>query len=346
MMERRKLDADQLFHELRKLVAEPQANGNADIILDMLQSTIRLVRDQPDRGDLKMLNQAFKELRYALKIFAPYRRVRKVSIFGSARTLPESPEYQAARAFANRMTQLGWMVITGAGSGIMEAAQGGAGSAHSFGVNIRLPFEQKANLVIAHDPKLVNFKYFFTRKLIFVKETDAIALFPGGFGTHDEAFESLTLVQTGKSQLLPVVFIDRPGGTYWSDWRRYIDEHLRNRKLIDPDDTSLFEVTDDIGHAVDTICRFYRNYRSARYVRSRLVLRLARPVPEALLERLNSEFADILAAGRIERSGVLPEEANQPETHALHRLTLEFDRKSFGRLRQMVDLLNRDGEEE
>jgi predicted Rossmann-fold nucleotide-binding protein len=322
MTERRKLDATELLGDLRELVESPEGNGNADLLLDMIQSTIKLMRGQPDRGDLKMLNQAFKELRYAFKVFAPYRGVRKVSIFGSARSAPEAPEYEAARAFANRMTQVGWMVITGAGSGIMEAAQGGAGRARSFGVNIRLPFEQKANLVIAHDPKLVNFKYFFTRKLIFVKETDAIALFPG------------------KSQLLPIVFIDRPGGTYWSDWRRYLETHLRDRKLIDPDDMSLFHVTDDVDKAAETICRFYHNYRSARYVRSRLILRLAQPVSDALLERLNTGFADILATGRIERIGVLPEEASQPETHSLHRLALVFDRKSFGRLRQMIDVLN------
>jgi uncharacterized protein (TIGR00730 family) len=288
-----------------------------------------------------MLNHALRELRYAFKVFKPYRRVRKVSIFGSARTGPDSPEYQQAGAFANRMTQLGFMVITGAGGGIMEAAQGGAGPARSFGVNIRLPFEQRANQVIENDPKLIHFKYFFTRKVIFVKETDAFAIFPGGFGTHDESFESLTLVQTGKSVLLPIVFIDRPGGTYWKEWVEYLGRHLKDRGFVDPEDMHLFAVTDDVEEAARVITRFYSNYHSMRYVGPLLVLRLKRPATEAQLAHLNAEFRDLLAAGAFERlEGPLVEEHNEPETHQFARLALCFNCRSYGRLRQMVDYLN------
>jgi uncharacterized protein (TIGR00730 family) len=340
---RREINAGLVLDELREIVTRPEKGPEAEIILEMLESALKLVRDGTARGDLKVLNQSLKELRYAFKVFAPYRRVRKVSIFGSARTGPADPEYEQARGFANRMSRRGWMVITGAGSGIMEAAQGGAGRARSFGVNIRLPFEQKANDFIERDSKLVNFKYFFTRKLIFVKETDAIALFPGGFGTHDEGFESLTLVQTGKSNLLPIVFIDRPGGSYWREWRSYVEVHLRERGYIDPEDMDLFRVTDDVEEAAGTIEKFYRNYHSSRFVNWRLIIRLRNAVSDELLDRLNSGFGDLLTEGRIERSGVLPEEDNEPETHHLHRLALWFNRRSMGRLRRMIDLLNEVG---
>ena len=335
----KKRDPKAVIAALEGLLAEDGPESH--ILLDMLHSVVRFLNDQPDRGDMKMLNQAFKELRYGLKVFAPYRRVRKVSVFGSA---PSADEFEQARQFANLMARSGWMVITGAGPGIMEAAQGGAGRAHSFGVNIRLPFEQEANDVIAKDPKLVNFKYFFTRKVIFVKEADAIALFPGGFGTHDELFESLTLIQTGKCQPLPVVLVDTPGGSYWEDWKAYIDGHLRGRGLIDERDTHLFEVTHDLDRAVEIVQAFYRNYDSLRFVRERLVLRLKRPVSEAMLDQLNVSFSDLLAAGTIERTAPLPEEQDEPESHDLHRLVLDFDRQSYSRLRQMIDRLNEDAE--
>jgi uncharacterized protein (TIGR00730 family) len=336
----RKTDPNLLCDELREVVTRPDAHPEAGLIADMLETALKLVRDGTDRGDLKMLNQSLKELRYAFKVFAPYRRIRKVSVFGSARTPESAPEFEQARAFANRMSRSGWMVITGAGSGIMEAAQGGAGQGRSFGVNIRLPFEQKANSFIAQDSKLVHFKYFFTRKLTFVKETDAIALFPGGFGTHDEGFESLTLVQTGKSALLPIVFIDRPGGAYWLEWKEYVEAHLRDRGYVDPDDMNLFLVTNDVAAAAEAIQGFYRSYHSARYVDRRLVLRLRHLASDDLLERLNARFSGILTEGRIERIGVLPDEANEPETHHLHRLALWFDRRSFGRLRLLVNAIN------
>jgi uncharacterized protein (TIGR00730 family) len=332
---------DTLLKDIEGLLEDK--GPEAELIREMIGTAIKCARDGTDRGDLKVLNQVLKELRYAFRVFAPYRKVRKVSVFGSARTEESAPEFVQARTFANRMTRSGWMVITGAGGGIMEAAQGGAGRARSFGVNIRLPFEQKANTIIADDHKLINFKYFFTRKLNFVKQTDAIALFPGGFGTHDEGFESLTLVQTGKTDLLPIVFIDRPGGTYWSEWKKYVQNHLRDCGYVDPGDLDLFTVTDDLDVAVETIEDFYKNYHSSRYVSGRLVLRHQSFVNDELLEKLNDEFSEIVTKGRIERCEVHSHEGNEPETHQLHRLGLWFDRRNLSRLRNLIDMLNSAG---
>jgi uncharacterized protein (TIGR00730 family) len=230
------------------------------------------------------------------------------------------------------------MVITGAGSGIMAAAQGGAGREASFGVNIRLPFEQQANEVIAGDPKLVNFRYFFTRKVSFVRHSHAIALFPGGFGTHDEGFEALTLIQTGKSEILPVVFVDAPGGSYWRDWQEYLHSHLLGRRLISEEDLSLFRVTDSVTEAVAEVTGFYRNYHSSRYVREWLVIRVREAPSAAQLAALNDEFAGVVAEGAIEVRGALPEEGG--EADPFPRVLLRFDRKQMGRLRQLIDRLN------
>jgi hypothetical protein len=259
-------------------------------------------------------------------------------VFGSARTEPGSPAFEQARRFGERIVAEGWMVITGAGDGIMGAAQLGAGRERSFGVNIRLPWEQKPNAVIDGDPKLVNFRYFFTRKLAFLKEAHAIALFPGGFGTHDEGFEALTLIQTGRSEILPVVFVDEPGGRYWSEWSRYVDEHLRGPKLISPEDLSLYRVTDDVETAVRETVDFYRNYHSSRFVGDVLVLRVRVAPDAAKLAELNSEFADLTTSGRLELGPPLPEEGGDAPEHA--RITLRFDRRRAGRLRLLIDRLN------
>ena len=310
----------------------------ADYVRQLLVSSLGLLGDDCSTGDLKLLNSTLKELRHAFRVFAPWAHVRKVAIFGSARTDPDHPDWDQARRFAERIVSAGWMVITGAGDGIMGAAQGGAGRAASFGVNIRLPFEQHANPVIAGDEKLINFRYFFSRKLAFVKNSHAIALFPGGFGTHDEGFEALTLIQTGKSEMLPVVFVDSPGGSYWRDWQEYLHSHLLSRRLISEEDLALFKVTDDVDEAVREVTGFYRNYHSSRYVRDWLVIRV-REAPDAEeLAALNDEFADVLAEGAIEVRGALPEEGG--EADPFPRVLLRFDRKQMGRLRQLVDRLN------
>src|SRR5438094_1377266 len=236
---------------------ERQPVGTEQLIQQLKETADKLIRDQANRGDIKLLNTALKELRYAFKVFAAYRRRRKVTIFGSARLPSDHPAYRQAVDFSRKAVQAGFMVITGAASGIMEAGHVGAGRENSIGVNILLPFEQEANAIIAGDIKLMHLKYFFTRKLLFVKESDAVALFPGGFGTQDECFEVLTLIQTGKSHLFPIVMVDEPGGDYWSRWRDYIAEVLLKRRLISPADMALFKVTDSVDEAVAEILGFY-----------------------------------------------------------------------------------------
>jgi uncharacterized protein (TIGR00730 family) len=325
--------------------AGPSGSSQERYLRDILMTVMRLMRDHASTGDLKIINTALKEMRHAFKVFSAYRHIRKVSTFGSARTKETAPVYKQAKEFANRICKDGYMLLTGAGGGIMRACQEGAGRERSFGVNIRLPWEQSANEFIDRDPKLVSFKYFFTRKLMFIKEADAIVLFPGGFGTHDEGFESLTLVQTGKSRPLPIVFLDEPRGTYWKTWKRYVDDHLLRVGLISAEDLTLFKVTDDIDEAIDEIRGFYRVYHSSRYVRDRFVIRLNAPLPIPLLERLNAEFNDILQGGVFEFAAALPEEQGEPEIAHLPRLVFRFNRMRFGRLRMMIDLINRTGPE-
>jgi uncharacterized protein (TIGR00730 family) len=331
-----------LDRALETLVERAQETWGAaeggEFARQILVTGLRLLKDGADPGDLRLLNNALKELRHSLRVFAPYEHQRKVAVFGSARTQPGSPDWEQARVFAERIVRAGWMVITGAGEGIMAAAQGGAGREASFGVNIRLPFEQEANQVIAGDQKLINFRYFFTRKVMFVKEAHAIALFPGGYGTHDEALEALTLMQTGKGEMLPVVFVDAPGGSYWSDWRQYVVSHMGGQGYISPEDLALFTVTDDVGVAVHEVLKFYSNYHSSRYVADRLVIRLRKPPDGETLEALNTEFKDILTTGAIEVGEALRQEGGEAEQ--LPRVFLHFNRRDTGRLRRLIDRLN------
>jgi len=312
--------------------------GSLVIVREIMVSAIRLLRDGAARGDLLLASRALKELRHAFRVFRPYAHVRKVAVFGSARTGPDSPEWSQAFEFSRRVVDAGWMVITGAGGGIMEAAQRGAGRASSFGVNIELPFEQLANETIAGDEKLINFRYFFTRKVTFVKEAHAFVLLPGGFGTLDEGFEALTLMQTGKSEILPVVFLDAPAGSYWRGWHRFIRSQLERPGWISENDFALFKVVDDVSEAIREIENFYSNYHSSRYVRRRLVMRLRVAPDAALLAELNEEFAEMLVGGPMVLSTPLDEEAG--EAPELHRLVLELDRKQVGRLRMLIDRLN------
>src|SRR3954465_16000841 len=261
--------ASGLIEALRKV-------PEGDLVGEIIANALKLLRDETNRGDIKLIDKSFKELRYALKVFAPFRDVRKVSIFGSARTLESHDDYRQAAAFGKAMAAAGWQVITGAGGGIMAAGHGGAGADPSFGLAIRLPFEQRTNPFIENDPKLINFKYFFTRKLMFVRSSHAIALFPGGFGTMDEGFEVLTLVQTGKSVPMPIVYIDPPGGDFWPSWQRFVDKQLLHRGLIGHDDLRLYKITDSIDEAVREVTHFYSNYHSVRYIKDDLILRLHR----------------------------------------------------------------------
>jgi uncharacterized protein (TIGR00730 family) len=322
---------------------ERQAIAIDQLVQQLKETADKLIRDHANRGDVKLLSTALKELRYAFKVFAPYRGRRKVTVFGSARLRLDHPACQQAVAFSRRLAEAGFMVITGAANGIMEAGHVGAGRENSIGVNILLPFEQSANSVIAGDLKLMHLKYFFTRKLLFVKECDAVALFPGGFGTLDEGFEVLTLVQTGKSHLFPIVMVDEPGGDYFKRLRGFIEEVMLGRGMISPADMALFKVTDSVDEAVSEVLDFYRVYHSMRYVHGDLVLRLQRPLPEELVKRLDEEFADILEAGKFEQTSALAEEANDTQVAHLPRLRFRFDRRSLGRLRMLVDTINREG---
>lgn len=317
----------------------PEPSDTAQLIEEIKQSADKLARDHATRGDVKLLARALRELRYAFKVFKPFRLNRKVTIFGSARTLPAHPAFIEAVEFGRQMAAAGWMVVTGAGGGIMEAGHMGAGQAMSIGINIMLPFEQSANPIIMGDPKLVHLKYFFTRKLLFVKEVHAIALFPGGFGTQDEGFEVLTLVQTGKRDLMPIVLIDEPGGNYWTRWEEFIVEQLLEKELISPADMSLFRVVHSVAEAVAEIQKFYSVYHSMRYVREKLVFRLTQEPSPELLERLNTEFRDIIK-GRIERCSALPVESDDAHLADFPRLIFQFNRRDIGRLRQMVDVIN------
>jgi uncharacterized protein (TIGR00730 family) len=313
-----------------------------DFARQIKETADKLVRDGAARGDVKLLSTALKELRYSFKVLSAYRNRRKVTVFGSARTAADHPAYLAAVEFGKRMVEAGFMVITGAASGIMEAGHVGAGRADSIGINIMLPFEQSANAIIANDPKLMHLKFFFTRKLLFVKETDAVVLFPGGFGTLDEGFEALTLVQTGKSHLFPIVMVDEPGGDYWKQVVGFINGVLLKRGLISEADPSLYRVTDSVDEAVQEVTGFYRVYHSMRYVRDQLMLRLQRTISERTLEELRREFRDIIVRGTIDLTEAHPHEANESHLQQLPRLRFHFDRHGLGRLRQMIDRINRD----
>jgi hypothetical protein len=324
---------------IRNLLKDYAPCDDEDLLHQMIVTVCRLAADGADRGDLKLLNQALKELRYGFKVFAPYSEIRKVSMFGSARTAEDHPQYLEAKRFAELIQASGWMVITGAGDGIMRAGHHGATRESSFGVAISLPFEQSANTIIADDPKLVNFKYFFTRKLIFVKEANAIVLFPGGFGTQDEGFESMTLVQTVKASPTPIILCDEPGGTYWQHWREYVRAELLGNGMIDPADMDLFHLADRAEDAVEEILKFYRCYHSSRFVGDQQVIRLNHPLSVETLSEINDTFGDILSSGRFEMCEHPLEEENgaYPEKS---RLVFTFDRRSAGRLRLLINRLN------
>jgi uncharacterized protein (TIGR00730 family) len=313
------------------------------MVRSMIETALAFGSDGVAVRDLKLVDAAMSEIRDALERFAPYGQTRKVTVFGSARTRQDDPEYVLAREFGRRVAEAGFMVITGAGPGIMEAANAGAGRDMSFGVNIKLPFEQMANPVIAGDEKLTDFKYFFTRKLFFLKESSGLVLFPGGFGTHDEGFETLTLIQTGKSQMVPIIFIEEPKGTYWKTFHQYVQEHLLRKGMISPEDLYLYTVTDDLDEAVGVLRQFYRVYHSARMIRGRLVIRTNHPVEAPVLEDLSNEFADILGQSHIRSREPYEEEQDEPELLHLPRLVLQFDMRSYGRMRRLIDRLNERG---
>ncbi|MEM7594803.1 MAG: LOG family protein [Cyanobacteria bacterium P01_A01_bin.83] len=331
---------DRLEKQLDELLTNLPDHNHSQLIERALSALLRIAESETERLNWKILTSSLEDLEQGFTKFDPHQHTRKIAIFGSARTSPQNPEYKMAADFAQCMVESGFMVITGAGGGIMQAGNEGAGEGNSFGLNIRLPFEQGANPAIEGDDKLINFKYFFTRKLFFLKESDAIALFPGGFGTQDEAFETLTLCQTGKYGPVPLVLVDQPGGDYWQSWNEYVCHQLQAKGLISPEDSSLYTITDNLDLACKTIKDFYRVYHSSRYVGKLFVIRLKLDLPEALIAELNQEFGDILSQGKIERSHALPAEKQDLSIIDLPRLVFYFNQKSHGRLYQLINKIN------
>lgn len=336
----RRADDPDIGATLDRLIEElggAKGSYNARLVRELLIAGLKLIPDGRDTGELKLITAAVKELRYAYRVFGQYRDPHKVTIFGSARTPVQHPDYAAAVEFSRLMAQRGWMVITGAGGGIMHAGHVGPGRQASFGVAIRLPFETTANEVIAGDEKLIHFRYFFTRKLMFMSQAEAVALFPGGFGTMDEAYEALTLVQTGKSTIIPIVMLEGENGTYWSQWERWTIDGLLSRGLISPEDVNLYYIARDPADAAEHIARFYRNYHSSRYVRDHLVIRINRALAEADVQRLGREFAVLIKQGELVQRGPLEGEDDHLE---LPRLVFHHTRHKYGLLRQLIDRIN------
>ena len=342
-MEQPKVSLADIEAQIGAWLREQSGSGNDVLIGEIIRTIIRLAGDGTSRGDLKILNRTLKELRNAFKVFAPYSAVRKVSIFGSTHIKEDDPYYQLAKQLADRLSQEGVMVITGAGPGIMQAGHEGAGREKSFGVNIRLPAAQQANRFIKDDAKLMSFHFFFTRKLMFVKEADAVVIFPGGFGTHDELTEALTLAQTGKSQIVPIILMDLFDKPYWQQWEKFLREAMLSRGYITGREFSFFKIMDSVEAALGEIQTFYRNFHSYRFVKRDLVIRLNHPPAPGLIDTLNQAFADILTGGKITQTEPLPEEADDPGTLHLHRLSVPFKREDFARLRQMIDVINGEG---
>lgn len=312
-----------------------------DIISELILASLKAGQENPERADLKLMNSTLKEMRYTAKVFGAYRHFRKITVFGSARTSESEPIYKMAHDFGIKLAEKGYMVITGGGPGIMQAVNEGAGPDHSFGINIRLPFEQKSNPVMEGSPRNIVYKYFFNRKVAFIKETNAVVLFPGGFGTLDEAMEVLTLLQTGKRYPMPLVLIDCPRGDYWHSWIGFLREILLPRGNIDASDFSLFDLVDSIDEGMEKIDQFYKRYHSIRYVKDKMVIRLSSTIDSSTVWNLKNHFSDILVTdGDLCLSKALPEEQDEPEIKNLTRLVMDFNKKDFGRLRQMIDAIN------
>jgi uncharacterized protein (TIGR00730 family) len=333
---------EEVVEEVRRIWEEGENRDDLKAYLyrQILLNGLKIKRDELGTLDLKVIHRALNEVRYAARVFKPYRRQRKVSIFGSARTPEDDARYQMAVEFAKQLAESGYMVITGAAEGIMKAGNVGAGKENSFGVNILLPFEQAPNEIVADDPKLITFKYFFTRKLFFLMEAHAVALFPGGFGTQDEGFETLTLVQTGKAPPMPLILMELPGDDYWVNWDKFVRAQMLGRGLISPEDVSIYKICNTPEDGVEWVKFFYSTYHSMRLVRRQLVVRLERELSDADVELLNKEFPDIVDKGRIEKSSMLPEEANEPEIADKPRLVFNYNQMNAARLNQMFLRIN------
>ncbi|MEW6668690.1 MAG: TIGR00730 family Rossman fold protein [Thermodesulfobacteriota bacterium] len=335
-------DNGALDEAIRRLFDVAGGIRRPEIVREMIIASLKAGQEDDGGADLKLMSASAKEMRFTAKAFRPYSHVKKVTVFGSARTRPDEKVYELARVLGRRLAQSGYMVITGGGPGIMQAVHEGAGPESSFGVNIRLPFEQKANPVIDGDAKSITYKYFFNRKVAFLKECDAIAVFPGGFGTLDEGMEALTLVQTGKRNPVPILLMEEPGGTYWERWIAFVKQQLLGLGYISPSDFALFDRSDSADAALERIGRFYFRYHSLRYLGDVLVIRLTSVLDARKVEELRVKFSDIMRpGGGMFLSRALPEESDEPDLMNLPRLILDFKRENFGRLRQLIDAINR-----
>jgi uncharacterized protein (TIGR00730 family) len=329
---------DEAIEQLLDIAQNIRQRG---IVREMILAALKAGQESSQKADLKLMNSTLKEMRFTAKVFEPYREVKKVTVFGSARTQPHETIYEIARRLGRKLAEAGYMVITGGGPGIMQAVNEGAGTEQSFGVNIRLPFEQKMNPIMDGNPRSITYKYFFNRKVAFLRETDAVVLFPGGFGTLDEAMETLTLVQTGKRDPFPLVLVDEPGGTYWTRWIHFLEKELMTQGYISSSDFYLFERVESVDDAIDRIRSFYTRYHSLRYVGEQLVLRLTSSIGDKEVEVLRREFQDLLTPqGAIILSGPLQEESDEPELAHFPRIVLDFNRRDFGRLRKFIDAIN------
>jgi uncharacterized protein (TIGR00730 family) len=339
----RKVDDAEVQAAIDRLIAATGGDPTSfhgRLIHELVGTSLKLIPDGRDTGELKLITNAVKELRHAFRIFGRYKDPHKVTIFGSARTAEDHPDYIACVEFSRLMAQAGWMSITGAGGGIMQAGHVGPGRAASFGVAIRLPFEQAANYVIRDDEKLINFRYFFTRKLMFLSQAEAVVLFPGGFGTMDEAFETLTLVQTGKATPMPIVCVEGQGANYWQAWDQWVRTELIGRGWVSPEDPSIYYIAKDAADAANHIIRFYRNYHSSRYVRDEFVIRLRNPIRESDVRVLERDFASLLKEGDdtgMRLSGPLEGEDDNLQRP---RLVFRHNRHKFAVLRQLIDRIN------
>ncbi len=326
--------------QLRSLVelygGDPQSE-HGQLAVQIMSTALQSLSDQTGTGERKLMARALKEVRHAFQVFSAYPDTRKVSIFGSARTNPDHPDYAAAIEFSEQMGDLGWMAITGAGNGIMKAGNEGPSGTRSFGLAIRLPFEASANDIISGDAKLMNFNYFFTRKLLFLSQSHAIAAFPGGLGTQDELLEALTLMQTGKAPVVPVVLVAGTGSQYWTSWRNFMQQELVSRGLMDADDLNLVYIADSPSDAVTHVQRFYANYHSQRMVGNELVLRMRHPLHPSDLGEINEEFSFLLGSGRIRQSGALPAETDFLD---LPRLRFHHSKSDYSSIRQLIDRIN------
>jgi uncharacterized protein (TIGR00730 family) len=335
---------DEILEEVRRIFETSDDDLKSILYREILVNALKVKRDELGTLDLKVISRALIEVRYAARVFKPYRASRKVSIFGSARTPEDDPRYQMAVEFARLLAEDDFMVITGAADGIMKAGNVGAGAEKSFGVNILLPFEQAPNEIVADDPKLITFKYFFTRKLFFLMEAHAVALFPGGFGTQDEGFETLTLVQTGKAPPMPLLLMELPGEEYWVNWDKFVRGQMLERGLISEEDVSIYKIFNTAQEGVDWVKFYYSTYHSMRLVRRRLVVRLEKELADEHIDILNDEFADLVQKGKIKKSSALAEEANEPEIADKPRLVFNYHQKSAARLNQMFLRINELGE--